>query len=166
MKAFQFPLERALTWRQTQLNMAEAALRRSNADLQRVAQEIEECSVRRVNSQAALLCPSPPGATPRIALMSRPHIQVTGTDLCDLEQAGIWAARRERELLREAEELQVVIVKQTRTMVEARRRVRLLENLKQRRREDWTAEENRELEELAGESAVTTWRRLHNPARA
>jgi hypothetical protein len=42
----------------------------------------------------------------------------------------------------------------------------LLENLKQRRREDWTAEENRELEELAGESAVTTWRRLHNPARA
>jgi hypothetical protein len=165
MKAFRFPLERVLSWRQAQLNVEELGLRRLNAELQTVVQEFEACHTRRANAQSSLLIGSSPAGT-STALMIRPHVQVMGTDLRDLEQVGIWAARRERELLKKAEGIRVMIVKQTRALTEARMRVRLLENLKQRRQEDWTAEENRELEELAGESAVATWRRMHNPVRA
>jgi hypothetical protein len=165
MKAFRFPLERVLSWRQAQLSLEELGLRRLNAELQTVVQEFEACQNRRANAQSSLLTDSPT-TSPSTALMTRPHVHVMGTDLRDLEQIGIWAAKRERELLKKAEGLRAMIVKQTRALTEARLRVRLLENLKQRRKEDWTAEENRELEELAGESAVATWRRLHNPARA
>jgi len=167
MKAFRFPLERVLSWRQAQLNIEELGLRRLNAELQTVAQELDACRGRRISAQSSLLIGSPQAAASGgTALMIRPQVQVMGTDLRDLEQVGLWAARRERELLKKAEGLRVMIEKQTRALTEARRRVRLLENLKQRRKEDWTAEESRELEELAGESAVTTWRRLHNPVRA
>ena len=165
MKAFRFPLERVLSWRQAQLNVEELGLRRLNAELQAVARDLEACHSTRQDAQASLLIASSATGTGDTTLMIRPRVQVLGTDLRDLEQVGIWAARRERELLKKVEGLRVMIAKQTRALVEARMRVRLLENLRQRRQEEWTAEENRELEELAGESAVSTWRRLHQPAR-
>ena len=46
-------------------------------------------------------------------------------------------------------------------MLEARRRCRLLERLKERRLADWTAERNRQLEEVASESFLARWRRDH-----
>jgi flagellar biosynthesis chaperone FliJ len=44
-------------------------------------------------------------------------------------------------------------------MLEARRRCRLLEKLKERRKADWTVALNRELEELASESYLAQWNR-------
>ena len=47
-------------------------------------------------------------------------------------------------------------------MLEARRRFRLLERLKQRRLEDWRLAGDKELEELASESYLARWTgRLH-----
>ena len=45
--------------------------------------------------------------------------------------------------------------------MEAERKVRLVERLKERRYKSWTDEANRQLEELAGESAIAGWRRDH-----
>jgi hypothetical protein len=42
-------------------------------------------------------------------------------------------------------------------MLEARRRFRLLERLKERRHEDWRLARDRELEELASESYLARW---------
>ena len=43
-------------------------------------------------------------------------------------------------------------------MLEARRRCRLLERLKERRLAEWTRERDRELEEVASESFLARWR--------
>lgn len=152
MKAFQFPLDRVLSWRQAQLSLEETALQRLNAELVVVGRDLAECLGRLAATQTSLVIGNP--------------VPISGMALAELEQVGIWTARRERELSKKAEKLQEAILAQTRALVEARRRVRLLESLKQRRREDWVAEETRELDELAADSAVAAWRRLHSPVRA
>ena len=44
-------------------------------------------------------------------------------------------------------------------MLEARRRCRLLERLKERRLAEWTAERDQELEEMAAETYLARWSR-------
>jgi hypothetical protein len=44
-------------------------------------------------------------------------------------------------------------------MLEARRRCRLLERLKEHRLTEWTAERDREVEEIAAESYLARWSR-------
>jgi len=44
-------------------------------------------------------------------------------------------------------------------VLEAQRRVRLLERLRERRFSEWEAELNRELEALAAESYLARWKR-------
>ena len=44
-------------------------------------------------------------------------------------------------------------------MLEARRRCRLLERLKERRLAEWTTARDRELDELASESYLAKWNR-------
>ena len=48
---------------------------------------------------------------------------------------------------------------QQKVMLEARRRCRLLERLKERRLAEWTAERDRELDEIAAESYLARWSR-------
>jgi hypothetical protein len=48
---------------------------------------------------------------------------------------------------------------QQRAVLEARRRARLLENLKERRFQEWQREADRELEQAAGDSYLAQWNR-------
>jgi hypothetical protein len=50
-------------------------------------------------------------------------------------------------------------------MLEARRRCRLLERLKERRLTEWTAGRDHELEEIAAESYLARWSRRQAPDR-
>ena len=52
------------------------------------------------------------------------------------------------------------LAEQQKLMLEARRRCRLLERLKDRRLAEWTAERDKELDEIAAESYLARWSRL------
>ena len=58
--------------------------------------------------------------------------------------------------LRRAERLKTLAAREA-ALMEARRRCRLLERLKERRRAEWRAEEGKELEALASESFLARW---------
>jgi hypothetical protein len=51
------------------------------------------------------------------------------------------------------------LAEQQKLMLEARRRCRLLERLKERRFTEWTATRDREVEEIAAESYLARWGR-------
>ena len=143
MTSFRFPLERVLAWRRTQLEMAEMLLRRKRdavAEVDRARAEIQAEAVR-------------------AELQVRSQGRLEGRDLAALAEfrshvgrvEGRLAARR-AEAGREAEALQSA-------MLEARRRCRLLERLRERRLEQWTEARDREIEELASESFLARWTR-------
>jgi flagellar export protein FliJ len=136
MNGFQFRLEKVLAWRRTQLDLAEAHFERQTAAVAALASD-----------RAGLET-----AGTRAGMAIREWDSVTGSDLAALEafrrglrkrgeemDARIAAARRDLEERRAA-------------MLEARRRCRLLERLKERRLAEWTAAADREIEQLAGES--------------
>ena len=58
-------------------------------------------------------------------------------------------------------ELRQSIEVQNRCVAQARRGVELVERLKERKYENWKTEADREIDELAAESAIAQWRRLN-----
>jgi hypothetical protein len=84
---------------------------------------------------------------------------VTGEDLARLDSFRAWSARQAAALAARAAELHRAVSEQTARVVAADRNVRLIERLRERRREEWCEEEQRGLDEMAGESSVAQWRR-------
>ena len=134
MKAFRFRLDQALRWRSVQRDaektrVAAAAKRLSeiNADLDMRRRELSNASgqIGPVTFGSALECLS------AFSGMTRRRIG-------ELEKAALKAQR----------ELEV----QTKALLEANRKVRLIENLKQTGRAEWQKESDRELEAFASES--------------
>jgi hypothetical protein len=147
MKAFHFPLDRVLRWRETKLKLEEARLEGLKAALRSAQQARDDLPRSRSAAQLAV------GQAP----------VVLGRDLAELERFHVWTVCEERRLATRMTELQRAIEEQIRTVTEARRHVRLVERLKARRYESWKAEATRETENLAGESAISQWRRLSRP---
>ena len=89
-----------------------------------------------------------------------------GGDLAGIAATRKWVAQEKQRLPSRIADCIRNIELKTAALMEARRKVRLLERLKERRRVSWMQEENRALEELAGESALGSWRRGEdrNPA--
>jgi hypothetical protein len=144
MKSFRFSLDRVLAWRRTQSTLAESKLERLRADLRAIRQE--EGEVGRRQSQ--------------VEFETVRSVSVFGADLGALESVRRWARSEIRRLQAAAASLEPAIAAQEREVVEARRRVMLLERLRERRHAGWKAEFERELAELAGESALAQWRRV------
>jgi hypothetical protein len=143
MKAFQFPLEKALDWRRTQLELEEVRYKQqvaAIAGLDRERAEIEasglgaEIQVRRWNPIAA-------------------------GDLTALGNFRLQVKARESEIARRRLDAAQKLAEQQKLMLEARRRCRLLERLKERRLTEWMAERDHELEEIAAESYLARWSR-------
>jgi hypothetical protein len=66
---------------------------------------------------------------------------------------------QESEIARHRVEAAQKLADQQKLMLDARRRYRLLERLKERRLTEWTAERDRELEGIAAESYLARWSR-------
>jgi hypothetical protein len=144
MKAFRFSLDRVLHWHETTLKLEEMKVESLKAALRSARQTRDDLPRRRAATQLAI------GQAP----------VVLGRDIAELERFNGWTLREERRLTARMLELQHLIEEQIVVVTEARRRVRLVERLKDRRYESWKAEENRETENLAGEAAISQWRRL------
>jgi hypothetical protein len=71
----------------------------------------------------------------------------------------LYVKSRESEIARLRLEAAQKLAEQQKLMLEARRRCRLLERLKERRFTAWTATRDREVEEIAAESYLARWGR-------
>jgi hypothetical protein len=144
MKSFRFSLDRVLGWRKTQATLAESKLERLRADLRAIRQEENDVVQRQSQVESETVR----------------SISVFGADLGALESVRRWARSEGCRLAAAAASLETAIAAQDREVVEARRRVLLLERLRERRLAGWKADFERELAELAGESAIAQWRRV------
>jgi flagellar biosynthesis chaperone FliJ len=143
MSRFQFPLQRVLSWRESQLSIEEADLERLRFELTTLETALRELESREAQEVELMQCPR----------------SLKAGELAGIANARKWVVwERKRLQSRIADCLRRIELK-TAALMEARRKVRLMERLKERRQASWTREDNRALEDLAGESAVAAWRR-------
>lgn len=149
MRNFQFSLDRILSWRRKEFEAQESRL----AALLAEGKKLEDARLEMLASWD------------RAGKELRACALVDGGDLAAL---GRYRARLEREI--EANECQrrnsgLRIATQQARVVEAHRRVRLLEKLRHRQLEQWHIARNRELENFAGEAFLARWRPPHRDQR-
>lgn len=142
MKPFRFSLERVLEWRREELEKEETALRALSAERERL-------QARRRMIEESL------EAEQRALIRSA---SVSSQTLAALESWKGWVRAEIRRLDHHAQELERRITTQRLRVLEAQRRVKLLERLREKARRRWTAEWNRELENFAAEAYLARWR--------
>ena len=143
MRNFRFSLEKILSWRRAELLVQEARLAALFAERSRL--DARRAEIRAVRQSAA------------------GRLLASGTvDGRELESLQSYRERLERELMafdrRRVESAEQISCQQAR-VVDARRRVRLLEKLKGRRMEEWLTEWQREVETFASEAFLARWNR-------
>jgi hypothetical protein len=149
MKAFRFSLEKALDWRRAELDLAELRFQQLTAAVAAVDREMEELETAGAQTEITVRDWSPVSGHDLAALGSfRLHVRKKRVDL---------AARRVECVTRQTAGRSV--------MLEARRRFRLLERLKERRLAEWRLALDKELQELASESYLAGWARRMHAAR-
>lgn len=144
MQKFQFPLEKALEWRTTRLQLENAKLaqlRQEKSTLLRLCEDLRDSA-----EQAT-----------RGVLESKTTL--TGADLGSLASYQQVIAKRLKKLSVTACEYDGRIEEQTRRVVEADREKQLLVKLKERQFAEWDYEMKRELENTAGELFLARWSR-------
>jgi flagellar export protein FliJ len=143
MRAFEFPLRRALEWRRTQSELEENALRQ-------LAAKLEELALAAVRLD-----------------MVKSRAEIAVRQSAAVEASDLWAlaAYRQRliaemqQLTQQRQEGERQLAAQRQKVMEAQRRFRLLEKLEQRRHAEWRRQADMEMENLAAESFLAGWSR-------
>jgi flagellar export protein FliJ len=143
MTRFQFRLQRVLEWREKQLELEDLRFKRQMA-------EIASLDRSRTELQSAGL---------QAELQLRSSAVVCGRDLSALAGYRRFVQMRGREIAAQRAQAQKRLEAQQTVMLEARRRCRLMERLKERRLAEWQAACDRELDQLASESYLALWAR-------
>jgi hypothetical protein len=143
MKSFDFPLEKALEWRRTQLEQAESRFKQQAAVLAEIDRERAELEAEDLRAEIEVRAWRP----------------VWSGDLAALGRFRLQTQKREKNLYARRAECERELDRRQGAMMEARRRFRLLERLKERRLADWRAAYDRELEQQAAESYLAQWSR-------
>jgi flagellar FliJ protein len=143
VKRFVFRLESVLRWRRSLFEQEQNRLHALVAERDAILLRLKDLEELRQRAEQALLeAPA-----------------VTGSELAALEayrrRLNLERARKQQELA----DCEARIEAQRQRVLEAQRRVRLLERLRERRFSEWEAELNRELEALAAESYLARWKR-------
>ena len=136
MKAFRFALERVLDWRRMELDQAEMAFKQQSAAL-------AEIDRQRAQTETADL---------RAQMEVRAWRPVSGVDLAALGEFQVESRRRQQKLYASRQQCETELVGRRQAMLEARRRLRLLERLKERRIAEWQTARDLELEQQAAEA--------------
>jgi flagellar export protein FliJ len=145
MKSFQFPLDKALDWRRTELRMAEARVEQQLTALTSIDQARAELDATGHRTEVEV----------------RRFEPLAGGDLGALGAFRLAIRVRGRELAAKRVESQKELATRQAAMMEARRRFRLLEKLKERRHAEWQSAANRELDEMAADSYLAQWAHRH-----
>ncbi|MGP0075359.1 MAG: hypothetical protein ACLPWF_25885, partial [Bryobacteraceae bacterium] len=136
MAKFQFSLEKVLRWRSVELTAEEAKLKALVQEQLHLQTQLAEVSAERSKLISSL------GSMP----------DLRGDDLRTLTACGLRLRRNAENLAQQLLRCGRDLAKQRRSYSQAKRRVRLLEELKDRRLREWKYEEAAQLEELASES--------------
>jgi flagellar export protein FliJ len=143
MARFEFSLERVLRWRSVELAAEEAKLKQLVQEQLHLQSRLAEVSAERSNLISSL------GSMPNLS----------GDDLRTLTACGLRLRRNAENLAQQLLRCGRDLGAQRRKYSEAKRRVRLLEELKGRRMQEWKYQEAAQLEELASESFLANWNR-------
>lgn len=143
MAKFQFSLEKVLRWRSTELTVEEAKLKALVQEQLHLQTQLAEVSAERSTLISSL------GTMP----------DLRGDDLRTLTACGLRMRRTAENLAQQLLRCGRDLAKQRRIYSLAKRRVRLLEELKDRRMQEWKYEEAAALETLASESFLANWNR-------
>lgn len=141
MTRFQFPLQKVLDWRKTQLELEEARFRQRAAELGAVERARAELQASAVHTEYEV----------------RKWGSVAGDDLGALAAYRAHVKAEECRLAARRAECARTLATQQTAMLEARRRCRLLEKLKERRLAEWKTAADKELDEIASESFLAQW---------
>jgi len=136
MNAFHFPLQRVLDWRRTQLELEEARFKQQLAAMAALDRE-------RAGWEAAAI---------KAEIQVRDWNPLAGGDLAALGSFRVNVRDREKEIDVRRAACRKSLDEQQIAMLEARRRCRLLERLRERRLREWQSAGDRELEQMAAES--------------
>jgi flagellar export protein FliJ len=136
MSVFRFRLAKVLEWRRTELTLAETRFRRQAATLAALD-----------GTRAAL-----DASAIRAEMLVRDSPRIEGADLAALDVFRRHVARRRAALAASRAQAQQELDRLQSAMLEARRRFRLLERLRDRRFAEWKEAEDRELDQLASDS--------------
>jgi hypothetical protein len=143
MTSFRFQLQKVLQWRETQLELEEIRFKQQAAavaELDRARAELEAAGIR-------------------AEVEVRKWSPIAGRDLAALGGFRLHVKMQQREIAARRAERQKALEAQQAVMLEARRRCRLLERLRERRLAEWQAASDREVEEVAAESFLAGWAR-------
>jgi len=143
MKSFQFPLEKALEWRRTQLELEEAKHKREIAAVAAIDRRQAEVEASGVRAETEVRRWNP----------------IESGDLAALAHYRLKVKAEEAALARHRSYAAQKLAAQQKQMMEARRRCRLLERLKERRLAEWSSARDKELDEIAAESYLARWSR-------
>jgi flagellar export protein FliJ len=140
---FRFSLEKVLRWRSVELTGEEAKLKALVQEQLHLQTLLAEVSAERSRLISSL------GTMP----------DLRGDDLRTLTACGLRLRRNAENLAQQLLRCGRDLAKQRKKYSEAKRRVRLLEELRDRRLQEWKYEEAAQLEELASESFLANWNR-------
>jgi flagellar export protein FliJ len=136
VKKFHFPLERVREWREKQVSFEEAALERLNAERAAIEERAAELDRERESNESAVLN----------------AVCVDALSLRALDEYRRFARYRAASLVREGSACDGRIAVQRARIMEARRKVRLLDKLRDKKRRLWMVELEKEVDEQAAES--------------
>jgi flagellar FliJ protein len=143
MQSFKFPLQKALDVRASQLTMEEAKLQQAMGAIAAIDRERDIVIQARASAEK----------------MVRGADSVPGEDLAALGAFRLRTQAEEKRLAAKRAQAEKAIEERRAAMLEARRRLKLLERLKERRRAEWQAAAAKEIEELASEAYLARWER-------
>ena len=143
MNAFRFPLQKVLDWRRAQLEMEELRFRQQTAKL--AGLDLASAQVTAAGNTAE-----------RQVRVWNP---VAGGELSALGSFRLHVKLKETELAVSRAECRRELGRREKVMLEARRRLRLLERLRERRLAEWRGARDKELEDLASEAYLAKWKR-------
>lgn len=148
MKRYSFPLARVLAFRRLQRDLERAAMERSLAEVRRIAEFGEQI---RQESEA----------TARDLVTRTPVEPVDGTQLAGLDGYRRYLKRVAAEVDLHHRRAEVAAGNQRLKLVEAERRMKVLEHLEERTRKEWDTAMHKEIEDFAGEAFLA--RRARGP---
>jgi len=146
MKRFAFSLERVLSWRRMQARVERLRWERIRTELRAIEEQRERL---RAEHQ-------------RAAERLRSVGSVLGAELAGLDNFRRHVEAERARLEPKRAECEQRLLAQMRVTSAKEREVKVLEHLRERRVETWTAELDRETEQQAAETYLSRWRR---PAR-
>lgn len=139
MKAFRFPLEKVLAWHHLQMKAEEEKLAALQEQLEALTRRAQALASAELNS--------------KLDVVKAPAVQ--GSELHALTAFQARLKKERTTLAAEKMQCERRIAAQRARLLKARKDYRVLEKLRERRKEDWSYAFNRELEETAADAHIS-----------